>query len=113
MINFNDYIKLLSKSWFFSYLGKIYDYDWQIVFCQKKKKKKEIKRLASESLEGLILKGQVLTSSEETVVEGSFQRKEIGKRISMKVLRIYRASLVAQLLKNPPAMQEAQVRSLG
>ena len=68
MINFNDYIKLLSKSWFFSYLGKIYDYDWQIVFSPKKKK--EIKRLASESLEGLILKGQVLTSSEEKKAEG-------------------------------------------
>ena len=83
------------------------------IYSKKKKKKEEIKRLTSESLEGLILKGQVLTSSEETVVESSFQRKEVGKRISMRVLRIYRASLVAQLLKNPPAMQETQVQSLG
>ena len=82
-------------------------------YLVQKKKKEEIKRLTSESLEGLILKGQVLTSSEETVVESSFQRKEVGKRISMRVLRIYRASLVAQLLKNPPAMQETQVQSLG
>ena len=112
MINFNGYIKFFSEFWFFSYLGKIYDHDWQIIFSPKKKKE-EIKRLTSESLEGLILKGQVLTSSEETVVESSFQRKEVGKRISMRVLRIYRASLVAQLLKNPPAMQETQVQSLG
>ena len=54
-----------------------------------------------------------MTSSEETVVEGSFQRKEVGKRIGMRVLMIYRASLVAQLLKNPPVMQETQVQSLG
>ena len=33
--------------------------------------------------------------------------------LSKPVLSINRASLVAQLVKNPPIMQETQVRSLG
>ena len=31
----------------------------------------------------------------------------------MSLITVYKASLVAQMVKNLPAMQEAQVRSLG
>ena len=33
--------------------------------------------------------------------------------ISRKTDELYRASLVAQMVKNPPAMQKTQVQSLG
>ena len=31
----------------------------------------------------------------------------------MVILKIYKASLIAQLVKNPPVMQKTQVRFLG
>ena len=44
---------------------------------------------------------------------GVIKMKYLITEMEMKFLMIGRASLVTQMLKNLPAMQEAQVQSLG
>ena len=44
---------------------------------------------------------------------GVIKMKYLMTEMEMKFLMIGRASLVTQMLKNLPAMQEAQVQSLG
>ena len=41
------------------------------------------------------------------------QAGDILMSITRKTDELYRASLVAQMVKNPPAMQKTQVQSLG
>lgn len=47
-----------------------------------------MKGLASRSSEGLILKGKVLTSSEENGVESFREKWKFGEKISMSNLKV-------------------------